>query len=85
MPSRVIEEISDTGGWCAPSDFMRNIISPPYQVMPEDWPVGLLDADLEWIACMLWMCEIYPVSMSSIFDLPDFAVQRGGLRWPSSV
>ena len=70
--------IEASGGWCAPSDFITDLIEQleAPQVHPELWPPGLTDVDLLWLSTMTWLGDIAPYDP---LDLPSFSIRRGGI------
>jgi hypothetical protein len=71
-------DLTASSGWCAPSEAAMDLWDP---LRTRNWPVGLTEDDLAWLAKMLWLGELDPEPYT-LAEIPRFSVQRGGLRFP---
>jgi hypothetical protein len=69
-----------SAGWCAPATVLYDAVT---FVEPEVWPAGLKDADIRWLAEMLWVAEI-DLPATHYLDLPAMSISRGGIRFPTA-
>lgn len=70
--------LASTGGWCAPAE-VTYVEAFTDWVRPEVWSPHLRPEDLDWIAEMLVIGEIY-VDETDYLDMPTVSVRRGGVR-----
>lgn len=72
-------DLTAASGWCAPSDTVMDLFDP---ARIREWPAGLTDEDLDWLARMLAVAEIDPDPVRTLTELPQMSVRRGGLTFP---